>query len=150
MRFFGQDEEYYDFYNPPTDDVQIEWDTGLDIAEELNIAEELAIAGGLEEPSETRYVQNYQEQQAAIQLQAESGAGFFDIFKSILNLATPVAISMIRAGQQPATPVLRTSTGIPIRTSQAGFSLGTLTSNPLLLIGLGLGGLLLLRKRGGK
>ena len=38
----------------------------------------------VEEPSEVRYVTTYQEQQAAIQSQATSGAGFFDIFKSIL------------------------------------------------------------------
>jgi len=148
MRKFGQD-EYYDFYNPEIEDVGVDYvepyvdiyafdyDPGTGFTETIP-AEDY--------PSEIRYVTNYQEQQAAIQVQATSGAGFFDIFKSILGLAAPVITSAMRAGQTPTTTLPKISTGLPVKT--AGLSLSSLTSNPLLLIGLGLGGFLLLRGRG--
>jgi len=145
MKLFGQDEYDYaaaegyetPYYEDPYVDIYaFDYDPGTGGAETIP---------AFDYPSEARYVTNYQEQQAVIQAQAASGAGFFDIFKSILGLATPVITSAMRAGQTPTTTLPRTSIGLPVKT--AGLSLSSLTSNPLLLIGLGLGGFLLLRKR---
>ena len=131
----GQD-EYYDFYNPGAEDVSPDY----------YYYEEPSIE---EWPSEARYVETYQAQQEAIQSQVESGSGFFDIFKSIVGLATPVVTSIIRAGQDsPTTYVPTTSIGLPVRTTtQTSSLIASLTSSPLLLIGLGVGGFLLLRNR---
>lgn len=98
---------------------------------------------GLDEvPSEMRYVETYQSQQEAIQAEAEAGGGFLDIFKSIIGITAPVFTSIMKAEQKPLTTILPlTSIGTPVKT--AG-----LTSNTLLLVGLGLGGFLLLRGRG--
>lgn len=149
MRLFGQDE--YDYaaevgYETPyyeesySDIYAFDYDPGTGSTETIP---------AFDYPSESRYVTNWQEQQEAIQSQAASGAGFFDIFKSILGLATPIITSAIRTGQ--GTAILPATTGkASVGASSITSAIKSITSNPLLLIGLGVGGFLLLRGRGKK
>lgn len=161
MRLFGQD-DWYDFYNPASTDVAVDYamDYAVDYVEPyVDIYSAYYDPGtGVTEmtstydyPSESRYVTSYQEQQATIQAQVASGGGFLNIFKSILGIAAPVVTSIVKAGQTPTTTVLpKTSTGVPVRTSSIGGIISSITSSPILLIGLGVGGFLLLRGRGRK
>lgn len=95
---------------------------------------------------EGQYLASYQGQQEILQSQVEAGSSFLDIFKTILDIATPVVTSVIKAGQVPVpTTITKTATGLSVQPLTAGIS-----SSSLLLIAAGLGGFMILRKRGKK
>ena len=101
-----------------------------------------------EYPSETRYVTQYQEQQAALQAQVSSGSDFLSILKSILTIATPLATTLLTKTTTP--PVTAPKTILPTTASLAsiGSIFSGITSNIPLLAGIGVGAYFLLRRRG--
>jgi len=173
MRRLGQYEvfdpgmwEGYDFswdYDLPSYEIPYyeapvgeDWPSETRYVEPYQVQQEAIQAPVEDWPSESRYVETYQAQQEAIQAKVEGGSGFFDILKSIIGLTTPVATSILRAEKKQPTvtqrPTTTTAIGVPVKTAGIGASIqgivGTITSNPLLLAGLGIGGFLLLRGRG--
>ncbi len=83
-----------------------------------------------------------------------SGGSFLDIFKSIINTASPVVTSILRSGgsELPKGMATSTTSALPVKTVSGSLSgsLASVTSNPLLLIGLGGGGFMFLKSRIGK
>ena len=113
-------------------------------------------------PSEARFTEIYQAQQEAVQASVQGGGGLLDAFKSILGVASPITTAIMKGKQeeqsgqqqtstgQQRTSTLQTSSGTSPITASIGASIGgaisSLASSPLLLMALGLGGFMLLRK----
>ncbi len=81
---------------------------------------------------------------------ASQGGGALDIVKSILGIVSPIAQSILKATGSTIklpTTVSPTITAAKTTTPSTGV-LASLTSSPLLLVGLAVGGFMLLRKKG--
>jgi len=105
-------------------------------------------------PSETRFLDIYQQQVDAAGAVVAGGGGLLDIVKSILGIAAPVITSALTAQQlqaqaeaQQAAKTAAAKAGASPLT--AGFSLSSITSNLPLLAAIGLGAYFLLGRRKG-
>lgn len=126
---------FIDEVTPPVDEYPSEM-RYVDIYQSLYPSEEY--------PSETRYVASYQEQQAAIQETAQAGGGFFDTLKSIFGVVAPLVMTAVKGG---TTVAQKKGAVAKAGVTAPGGLLASVTSSPLLLGGLAVGGYLLLRGR---
>jgi deferrochelatase/peroxidase EfeB len=102
-----------------------------------------------EYPSEARYVDIYQQEQAAIDtaVQAQATGSIFDTLKSIVQTVSPLATSIIKATTGRDVTLTPTT---PVPTTALTPSVAGITSSPLLMIGIAAGAFMFLRGRGKK